>query len=183
MRTYQDTWNHRCKILFCCMGRSDQYKVCLMSSDGSCWAANLLKRHKSFSSSSLIVSLIILFFLFFYWRVVCTGFFLWNRPALDRLFSWLGSSADGYCGRPRLAQETTEKASRDSRYPGNTWWCVKGMLVATTIVYRQNVQNDSSTHDLHYHRRSRPPSINRSSVDVHVSFFARLSHHRTHACE
>ena len=29
MRTYQDTWNHRCKILFCCMGRSDQYKVCL----------------------------------------------------------------------------------------------------------------------------------------------------------
>lgn len=26
MRTYQDTWNHRCKILFCCMSRSDQYK-------------------------------------------------------------------------------------------------------------------------------------------------------------
>ncbi|EFX72758.1 hypothetical protein DAPPUDRAFT_58603 [Daphnia pulex] len=26
MRTYQDTWNHRCKILFCCMGRSDQYQ-------------------------------------------------------------------------------------------------------------------------------------------------------------
>jgi len=29
MRTYQDTWNHRCKFLFCCMSRSDQYQVCL----------------------------------------------------------------------------------------------------------------------------------------------------------
>lgn len=31
MRTYQDTWNHRCKILFCCMGRSDQYQVIVSS--------------------------------------------------------------------------------------------------------------------------------------------------------
>lgn len=36
MRTYQDTWNHRCKILFCCMGRSDQYQVCLHDTVYTC---------------------------------------------------------------------------------------------------------------------------------------------------
>ena len=118
MRTYQDTWNHRCKILFCCMGRSDQYKV---GWNDVMWIWCALDEHLS-------------------WCVVWTsGFLFGDCASFDWLFPWLGPGADWHCGRPRFAQKTTEETSRDTCHSGEI-----SLSFVIAVHYRTNLPLDKT---------------------------------------